>query len=127
MSYANPRIKDLSMTMPEAMYVLSDGNPGAITAMVESIKIAPQVDPDSALGPWGPLFALDSLDCYGSRIWMLFKDVCGQDPAKMIGVLRAIQLGIVSDKTVSAAIDGAPFDVDETVGKVRERLPAFAA
>ena len=58
---------------------------------------------------------------------MLFKDVCGEDLIKMLGVLRAVQLGFVGQEKVKAAINnyGKGIDVDDLLKQVQERLPAF--
>lgn len=128
MSHDNPRIRDLSATPMQILVEFAEGNPGAITAMLALMKAAPEIDPDSAFGPMSPLFSLDNLDCYGSRIWMLYKDVCGQDVHKVLGLMRANQLGFVSEKTINAAISGdrAALDIPDLLAKVKERLPAFA-
>lgn len=124
MSYANPRL-NMSKSLLENMVAFSEGNPGACRALGEVIAIAPTADPDSALGPLGPICTLDNLDCYGSRIWMLFKDVCGQDAHAMLGVLRACQMGFTSEREINAAIDGGRLDVKDLLRQVKERLPAF--
>jgi len=128
MSHKNPRIKDLSMSMLDIMVSLAEGHPGAARVIGELASAAPTVDPDSALGPMGPLFALDNLDCYGSRIWMFYKDVCGQDVNKMLGIMRACQMGFTSDRDINAAIDGdsARLDIPDLLAKLKEKLPAFA-
>lgn len=71
---------------------------------------------------------MDMLGIYESRIWMLYKDVCGENLEKMLGVLRANQLGFVSSEIVNAAIDnrGAGIDVDDLFRQVKEWLPEFA-
>lgn len=127
MSYSKPRIT-LGMSVGDIVYAITEGNPGAIRVVMELIEKGPKIDPDNALGPIGPLLNLDTLDCYGSRIWMLYKDVCGQDLVKVEGVLRAIGFGYTSDAAVNAAIDGTgKIDVDALLTQVRERLPRFAA
>lgn len=126
MSYNNPRIK-LEMSLTEIVVALAEGNPGAIQAMMELIHGAPTIDPDSAFGALSPLFDLDNLDCYGSNIWQFFKDVCGQDVHKMIGVMRANQLGYVSDKTIMRAVEGdrGALNIPDLLAQVKARLPAF--
>lgn len=127
MSYENPRINDLAMTLPEIVAKLADGNPGAVSAMIACIQSASAVDPDSAFGPLSPLLSLDTLDCYGSSIWMFYKDVCGCDAKKMLGLMRANQFGFVSNHALRAAIAerGRGLDIPALLSKVKERLPAF--
>jgi hypothetical protein len=117
------------MSGMDVIMALGDGNPGAISVLAEIFKNAAAIDPDSALGPLGALCGLDNMDCYGPRIWMLYKGVCGQDLVKMIGVLRACQLGIVDQRTLNEAIDGKRDAIDpaDLLAKVRERLPKFGA
>ncbi len=114
------------MTIIDTIVVMAEGNPGAARVMADIMKQIDVIDPDSALGPLGPLCTLDNLDCYGPRIWMLYKNVCGENLIDTVGVLRAAQLGIVGDTDINAAIDGkTPLDVADTLAKVRERLPSF--
>jgi hypothetical protein len=127
MSYENPRIKDLSLTIKDIVILLSDNNPGALTAMIELVKNAETVDPDSALGGLGPLLSLDTLDCYGSDIWRFYKDVCDHDAHKMLGVMRANQLGFTSDDDIRRAIQGdrTAIDIPALLSQVKARLPNF--
>lgn len=127
MSYKNPRIKDLSMRPMDIMLAFAEGNPGAASVLAQLFINAEKIDPDSALGSMGPLFLLDNLDCYGPRIWMFYKDVCGQDIHKMMGVMRACQMGFTSDRDINAAIDGdkARLDIPDLLTKLKEKLPAF--
>lgn len=123
------RINDLNMSLLDIMVALADGNPGAVSAMMEMVKAAEKTDPDSALGPF-VILSLDTHEIYGPDIWVLFKDICGQSPVRMLAVLRAVQLGITSESEIKAAIrdwrlpDGR---VDWLQAKVQEQLPRFAA
>ena len=127
MSYEHQRIANLNMSFADIAVKLSEGNPGALSVIVKLAQRATEIDPASALGPIGPLFGLDNLACYGSRIWMLYKDVCREDLVKMMAVLRAVQFGFVSDEAVTRAIDGdVSFNPAGLLDMVRERLPDFA-
>lgn len=126
---------DLNMNLMDAIIAIADGNPGAISAMVGLVKDVERVDPDNALGPFGPLLLLDSFRIYGSSIWLLYKDICGQDLTRMLGLLRAVQLGIATRSELSKGIEAARMGaehrltgdrVDELLQKVRDQLPAFA-
>lgn len=120
------RITDLKMTALDVIVALADGNPGATEVMFRMLKDNQAIDPDSALGAIGAIMSLDTHRIYGSRIWMLYKDVCGQDIVKTIGVIRAVQLGLVSERVLNAAIDGSEqLDADAVLAQVRERLPKF--
>lgn len=113
---------------------LTQGNPGAAKAVGQLMQHATQTDPDSALGPLGPLFQLDELGIYGPRIWLLWKDVAQQDPVRAHALLRAVQLGILPGSELQAALGdgitsrgpGMPLArVDEIVALVRKELPDF--
>ena len=106
---------------------LSEGNPGALSVCVQILKKNAQIDPDALGGGMFTLLGLDDLGIYGSRIWMLYKDVCGTDLINTLGVLRGYQLGYITESELNHAIDnrGDGLDVDDVVGRVRERLPNF--
>lgn len=125
-----PRITSLNDTGMDVIIKLADGNPGATTVMVEIYKQGATIDPDSALGGIGAILALDTHGIYGPRIWMLYKDVCGQDLRVMLAILRAVQLGFLSESTLNYAIDNSrrsptTLDVPALVAKVEQRLPRF--
>lgn len=124
----NERITS-EMSPLDAVVVLSEGNPGATRVCAELLKDGARIDPDNILGGVGQLLMLDSAGLYGARIWMLYKDVCGEDLGKMVAVLRAWQLGIVGHDAVAHAIDhrGDGIDLDDVVSQVQERCPAFDA
>lgn len=94
---ANERIT-LEMSMTDMLIAMSDGNPGAMSIVAMLYREGGAIDPDSALGGLGPILFLDTLGIYGSRIWMLCKDICRNDLRIMIAVLRGCQLGFL--KTV---------------------------
>lgn len=106
---------------------LSEGNPGALSALMECTKICAAIDPDSALGPFTGVIGFDTYGIYGPRIWMLYKDVCQCDAVATLALLRAVQLSIITDDKLDYAINnrGDGIDVAEVYGKVKERLPKF--
>ncbi len=104
---------------------LSEGNPGAVRVLSEVIEVGSEIDPMNALGPLGPMLSLDSYGIYGSKIWLLYEYVCKQDIVLFIGVLRAAQLGLISDGEVSRAIDAGSLDVYQLMRRLKERLPSF--
>lgn len=103
MSYDNPRIQ-LTDSIVSILNKMSDGNPGAITVLMRAMKEGPAIDPQSVFGEISVILALDTHDIYGSEIWMLYKDVCGQDLMLMLALLRSIQLGIAPESEIKAAI-----------------------
>lgn len=128
MSYLEPRI-ELTDTVFDIIGKMSEGNPGAVTVMLDLFGQATKIDPDSALNGLGPWLALDTLDIYGSRIWMFYKDVCNEHIGTMIGLMRAVQLGYLTETTLTRAVDGVqPLTADyieQLIGQVRDFLPAF--
>ena len=117
----------LTDTAMSAAMKMSDGNPGALTVCAMMLKQGAEIDPDSSMGGLGNLLDMDTLGIYGPQIWMLFKDVCSQDLRVTCALLRAWQLGFVSDVGLRAAIDnyGDGIDIPALVAKVEERLPKF--
>jgi hypothetical protein len=117
----------LTDTAMSAAMKMSDGNPGALTVCAMMLKQGAQIDPDDFAGGLGNLLSMDTLGIYGPAIWMLYKDVCGEDLRATCALLRAWQLGFVSDVELRAAIDsyGDGIDVPGLVTQVEERLPRF--
>jgi hypothetical protein len=124
----SPRIKDLSLTTMDVIMLMSDGNHGAVAVMCELMQKTDKIDPDAALGGLGAILSLDTHGIYGPRIWQFYKDVCGQNLNRMLGLMRAVQLGYLGESKLSYAIDthGAGLDIPALLSMVKERLPAFA-
>ena len=114
-------------TMQSAIMKMSGGNPGAMTVCMDIHERAADIDPDAAMGALATLLSLDSHGVYEHRIWMLYKDVCGEDLPTMMAINRACQLGIISNDVLDHAIDnrGDGIDVSDLVRQVKIRLPAF--
>lgn len=108
---------------------LGEGDPRAMRVLADTMQQGPTIDPDSAFGDLGAAFMFDIYGIYGSRIWMLYSDLCGQDLVRVFGLLRAVQLGLLRLAVLEAAIR-EPYllplvQVDALVARVRERLPRF--
>lgn len=108
---------------------LSEGNPGAFTVCMKILAEGGKIDPDDIFGGLGALMQLDTHGIYGSRIWMLYKDVCGENLVNTLAVLRACQLGYLSESVMLHATDngGDGVNVPELVDTVKKRLPRFGA
>jgi hypothetical protein len=127
MSYDKPRIK-LEDTTLDILTKMSDGNPGALNVMMQLLKEGRAIDPDDFMGGLGVILSLDTHDIYGSHIWILFKDVSGSDLVTMCALLRAVQLGYLSESELVNAISNhkmEPARIQEMVQKVKDRLPKF--
>lgn len=131
----NTRI-DLHDTIPDILTKLSNGVIGAVSVLIHIIKHAHEIDPDGFGGMEGAgvltILSFDEHGIYGEDIWILFKDICGQNYTNLLGVLRAIQLGYISEDLVTADIRARKIgdrskaiNVPDLLAKVRERLPAF--
>jgi len=114
-------------TLMDSIAKVAENNPGGLRVCIELVRDGGDIDPDSALGGFGNILSLDQLGIYGSRIWMLYKDACGEDLMAMIGVLRALQLGFLSDIALKHAIDnyGEGIDCALLLREVRKTLPNF--
>lgn len=117
----------LEMTGQDMIMAVGGGNPGGLTVLINSIKLGPIVDPDSALGPFTFLMLCDTYGIYESEIWLLFKDVARENYAHAHGLLRAMQMGIVSPTVVKTAMQnyGRGINVQEILDKLVEKLPSF--
>lgn len=122
----NTRI-EMNDTFLDIAVKLAEGNPGAATVIMQLFEKAAKIDPQDFMGSFGSILFLDTLHIYGSRIWMLYKDVCKHNVVSMVAMLRAVQLGIINTSTLNHAIDnyGAGLDVDATLAKVKKRLDQF--
>lgn len=119
---------ELTDTLIDIFTKLSEGNPGALTILLRMYHEGDKIDPDAAGGGVIHLLSIDSFGIYGPRIWMLYKDVCGSDLVNTLGVLRAVQLGIISRQLLDQAIDGinnSELDIVDLLRQVREVLPDF--
>ena len=124
MGHERIQLTDTPMSM---LVKLAEGNPGGLTVMMQIIKDGPSIDPDAAFGPLAHILGLDTFGIYGSRIWMFYKDACKEDLTAMIAVMRAVQLGKLSESAMHHAIDnyGDGIDVSALLDMVQKELPNF--
>jgi hypothetical protein len=126
----NTRIQ-LTDTAQDMLMKLCEGNPGALNVLIKLFTETELIDPDAAFGPYSAILALDTLGIYGPHIWVLFKDVCGEDIVNMVAVLRANQLGFVDDDLVVHSCSDrsrhsvGAIDAPHLLELVKERLPNF--
>ena len=122
----------LTDSMPEIIYKMSEGNPGAMNALMQ-ILTPNDIDPDNLMGGLLAVFLLDSYGIYGSDIYILFNDICNRSLVKTLAVLRACQLGLFSSVTLKDACSRQDYSgasmvpVDELYLQVKTRLPNFNA
>lgn len=113
-------------SIQETLIKIVEGNPGALTVCMSMLKHGDEIDPDCGASLI-PILCLDDMSIYGSRIWMLYKDICQMNLAHTLGLLRARQLGFVSEAELTYAIDnmGQGLQLDTALEQVSERLPRF--
>jgi hypothetical protein len=121
--------QDNAMT---AIMKLAGGSPGALQVCSQMFKRGPEIDPQGGIGGFGTLLQLDSLHIYGSRIWLLYKDICRENLVTTMACLRGWQLGIVNQKDLIRAIDNAEsgnrahsLDLPAILAAVRARIGDF--
>lgn len=114
-----------------AVEKLSEGNFGALNVCTQLLRYGPAIDPQGLHG-FGAFLNLDSLHIYGSRIWLLYKDICGENIVMMAACLRGWQLGIVNQKDLLKAIDNAEsgnrannLNLPAILAAVKEKLTDF--
>lgn len=100
---------------------MSKGNPGAVNVIMEILTEGEKIDPKMMFGGLGFILIMDSLNIYGEKIWMLFKDVCKQDLEKTLHLLRGFQLGFITKDQLLHAINnyGEGINVNDTSSKVK--------
>jgi hypothetical protein len=116
----------LSDSFSDVLVKMSEGNPGALNVCMDILNKGAKIDPDCP-DPMLLILDLDTMGIYGSKIWMLYKDVCGMNLAKTIAITRAYQLGLLSAQRIHFTIEnnGKDIDLDEICSAVGKRLPLF--
>jgi hypothetical protein len=116
---------------------MADNNMGTINVLRDLFNSAGRIDPDATPGGGlNHIILLDDWGIYGSAIWILFKDVCGENYVNLIALIRSVQLGIVRRgillDELSARLSGAKartshsiFKFTEVLEDVRGSLPKF--
>ena len=106
---------------------LAEGNPGALTVLLKLFESTATIDPQAAFQGLAHILYLDELGIYGSRIWMLYKDVCKENIVYTMALLRAVQMGVLTQKKLDIAIDnyGDGIDCEEFLAKVQKELTEF--
>jgi hypothetical protein len=117
------RIRSFEFGLPWAIDRLSGrGNADAAKICAKLATVAPEIDPESALGAWTPLVELDTYGFYGPAIVKLWRD-CGENLVRMLGVLRSMQLGFIGATEVADDLDERK--AEYLLQKVKRRLKRF--
>lgn len=84
---------ELTDTTMDVLIKMSEGNPGALSALMDMLDAGAKIDPQGALGGLGSIMLLDTWEIYGSDIYILWSDKCQKDCRKMLMIMRACQMG----------------------------------
>ena len=79
------------MSMIDVMMVMSEGNQGALTLLMQMMY-----NPRGRMD----IILLDSLDIRGSKIWMLYSDCCGKNVGKFNRTLMALRAGAYTQEEI---------------------------
>lgn len=92
----------LQDSMQEIAIKMSEGNSGALTAICEILSQGKIIDPQGFGGGLGAILGLDTLEIYGSSIYILWNSQCNRDVREMLMLLRAHQLGFINEDKIKA-------------------------
>jgi len=107
------RIK-LEHTMTDILLEMSEGNPGAVAAIMDLLKHSPEIDPQGSMGGIGGILSLDTLGIYGSEIYVLWSDKCGRDVRRLCLLLRGSQLGLLKSDTIRSMASDSRNEINLT-------------
>ena len=91
MANTNTRIT-ADMNMQDMLFTMSEGNPGALTCMMQMMNSDPMALLDILL--------FDSLGIYGSKIYMVWNDCCDRDMVKFKETIQAFREGKFSKEEI---------------------------
>ena len=116
------RISDGQM---DQLLELAGKNPGAFAVITNVLKKSCLICPD--LEPLIPLFQFHRAGIRGDKLWMLWKDVCGERMYKLLAVGVAMKHNLVKDEEVMHAVmnRGHGLDVYDLVDKAIAIYPRF--
>lgn len=121
----------LDDTQYSIMEKMSDGHPEAYKVLMSMILQGEQIDPDNFFGGLGSVLLLDTFGIYGRDIYKLYRDVCLEDTTMVIGLLRAVQVGILpKEQLINKIVVDKYVGLDyartyDILDQLKERLPNF--
>jgi hypothetical protein len=124
----------LQDSLIELLTKMSEGNPGAVTALMDMFNKGHEIDPDNAFKGYGPLILLDEYGIYGADINVLWSDLCGKSTPITLAVLRAVQLGYLDRAVLKDACSRQDYSgrevftleyIQELCDNIKEKLPNF--
>lgn len=99
---------------------MSDGNPGAIMALMELMNEHIRIEPQALFSGISAIMLLDTWEIYGSSIYILFNDKCDRDASKMLLLISATQLGFFSSTELKELADDQCYKINLTPQKWSE-------
>lgn len=100
---------------------MSEGNPGAVVCLTDMLK---KTDWYGDISSIMMILNFDSMELYGSKLYMLWSDCCGKDLTQLELVMRNWQMGELPLSAIHANLDkgrGTPFrdlkTLEELFGK----------
>ena len=88
---ANERIR-ANMDLTEMLFTMSEGNPGALTCMMQML----QSNPSALLD----ILYFDTMEIYGSKIYMLWNDCCNREMTKLSETIKYFKSGKISKEEI---------------------------
>lgn len=123
---------ELTDSIMDMVMKMVEGNPGAVSAIMDLMEKSEKIDPQSVWGNIGTILSLDTHEIYGSAIYVLWSDKCNRDARKMCVLLRAVQLGFLPESKLKEMAADQMREVDLTAegwedidSKVCEQLEEF--
>ena len=93
------KIKNID-NIQEMLLDMSEGNPGALTTCFEILRETSK-NPIKAI----PLFlTLDTMELYGSHLYMLWNDCCDRNIKEVIKVIDGFMTGKITKKDINERI-----------------------
>jgi hypothetical protein len=107
----------------DKLLALCEDDPGAYKCMLELLSSNRRIDPSNGFGPLGSIVTLHSSNISGNNIHLLFDKICKSNVARMIALLRAVQLGFLCKKELLLAThEESSIDVRSIYQKVKQCL-----
>ena len=107
-------ILELTDSKMDMVVKMSQGNPGAMTAIMALMKETPIIDPDSAFAEIGPILMFDTYEIYGSDIYILWNDKCDKGCRKVNLLVRAVQLGFLPESRIKELAADQTYSINVT-------------
>lgn len=91
---------ELKDNLQDIISKLSEGNPGAMTTLFEIMKYKNN-DP---IEYFGIFMLIDTMELYGSHLYMLWNDCCNRNIQTTVDVIKAFQCGKITNNDINERI-----------------------